>query len=154
MKKIDETPKTVNKLFSMDYHIETLLEADPGKVWELLTNKDKLLRWDSMLVELNGSIAPLQKIKLRSRMDPSRSFSLKISDFVSPKKMVWESGMLPFFKGVRTYQLNSVENGTHFIMHEKFSGLMLPMMRKMLPDCELLFGTYVKDLKKAIADGV
>lgn len=154
MKNIDETPKTINQLFSMDYHIEAMLETDVGNLWELLTNKDKLLRWDSMLLELDGSIAPLQKIKLKSKMDPSRSFSLKISDFELKKRMVWESGMLPFFKGVRTYQMNSVENGTHFIMHEKFSGLMLPMMRKMLPDCELLFGTYVKDLKKAIADEV
>ena len=34
-------------------------------------------------------------------------------------------------------------------MEERFSGLMLPLVKGSMPDFDAVFATYVKDLKRA-----
>jgi len=150
MKTISEKPTTEKRGNTIIYSVEAALPASPEVVWQKLINIEELLRWDSMLIELDGTIGPGGKIKLRSAISPKQTFSLKVSKFVPNKKMVWSSGMGPLFKGIRTYDLKPHPDGTHFHMHETFSGFMLPLIQNKLPDCDTLFGTYIKDLKKEL----
>ena len=63
--------------------------------------------------------------------------------------MVWRDGAAPMFQGVRTYVLKPKSDGsTDFLMQEMFSGLMLPMIVKSLPDFGPTFETYAQDLKR------
>ena len=58
--------------------------------------------------------------------------------------------MAPMFKGVRTFTLTPRGDGsTEFAMRERFSGLMLPMIKGSLPDFAPVFETYAADLKRA-----
>ena len=60
--------------------------------------------------------------------------------------MTWAGGVTPIFKGVRTFVLKPRTDGsTDFAMTERFSGLMLPLIKASL--------RYAKDLKQA-AEGV
>jgi hypothetical protein len=73
-----------------------------------------------------------------------------VSAFDAGRSMVWSDGMAPMFKGVRTFTLEPHEDGTTiFSMTERFSGLMLPVIRGSLPDFGPIFETYAKDLKRA-----
>ena len=150
MQAIDETPKTVKQSGKLIYSVEALLAASPETVWQKITTPEELLRWDSMLMEFEGEIKEGGKIKLRSKMSPKQVFKLNIPEFVPNLKMVWSSSMGPLFKGVRTYQLQPKDGGTYFSMKEEFSGWLLPIMKKALPDCDVLFGTYIKDLKNEL----
>jgi hypothetical protein len=52
------------------------------------------------------------------------------------------------FKGVRTFELKRRGDGTtDFAMQERFSGLMLPMIKGSLPDFGPVFERYATDLK-------
>jgi hypothetical protein len=63
--------------------------------------------------------------------------------------MVWSDGAAPMFKGVRTYTLTPRSDGTtEFSMVEVFRGLMLPMIKRSLPDFAPAFATYAEDLKR------
>ena len=58
-------------------------------------------------------------------------------------------GFAPLFKGVRTSTLAANPDGsTSFTMVEVFSGVMLPMIRRSLPDVGPSFVAYATDLKR------
>jgi len=64
--------------------------------------------------------------------------------------MVWTGGFAPVLKGVRTFQLKPRSDGsTDFEMEERFSGLMLPLVKGSMPDFGLIFERYADDLKRA-----
>lgn len=53
------------------------------------------------------------------------------------------------FRGTRTFELTPDEGGTRFAMHERFGGLMLPMIRGSLPDFREPFDRFASDLRRA-----
>ena len=151
MKDLLDSPQTHEENGVLTYYVATVLAVSPEVVWQNITNIEKLLKWDSMLLEMSGSIRENGKIKLRSAIKPKQTFKLKVSEFAPNKKMVWTSSMGPLFRGVRTYEVLPHDGGTTlFRMNEEFSGWLLPIMKGVLPDCNVLFGTYIRDLKKEI----
>ena len=64
--------------------------------------------------------------------------------------MTWTGGFAPMFKGVRTFELKPRGDGsTDFAMEERFSGLVLPLMKGSMPDFGPVFEAYANDLKRA-----
>jgi uncharacterized protein YndB with AHSA1/START domain len=126
------------------------IQAQPEKIWALLTNAAGFPRWNSTVQSIEGQIALGQKIRLRVPVAPKRVFKLKVSAFEPGKRMVWQDGAPPMFKGVRTFTLTPRDNGSiDFAMVEVFSGLMLPMIAGSLPDFAPSFERYAADLKRA-----
>jgi hypothetical protein len=72
-----------------------------------------------------------------------------VSVFEPERRMVWQDGMWPMFRGIRTFTLQENGKGTIFRMEEVFEGLMLPMIRPSLPDFGPIFDQYASDLQTA-----
>ena len=122
--------------------------ASPERVWALLTDARDFPRWNSTVTSIDGDISDGNKLKLRVPISP-RTFTPKVSDFHPPRRMVWSDGMAPMFRGVRTFEVKAHDDGTsEFTMVEVMSGLMLPMVRRSLPDFGPVFETYAADLKR------
>ncbi len=135
--------------FQMGYAIGINIKSHPDKIWSLLTNAKDFPRWNSTVKNIDGTISLGEKIQLRSTIAPKRIFKLKVSECIPEQTMVWRDGSAPMFQGVRTYRLKPKSDGsTDFLMHEMFSGLMLPMIAKSLPDFGPTFETYAQDLKR------
>lgn len=136
--------------FRMEYSAGTNIKASPNQVWTLMTNAADFTRWNSTIKSMDGRIGMGEVVKLVATIAPTRSFNLKVIEFVPEKKMVWtDEKTNPMFKGVRTYTLTSKANGsTDFTMSEVYTGLMLPMIAGSLPDFRPTFEQYVSDLKK------
>ncbi len=66
-----------------------------------------------------------------------------------PGRMVWTGGMpLGLFKGVRTYTLSrEASGGTQFHMREEYTGPMLPLMWRAMPDLGPAFEQFAAGLK-------
>jgi hypothetical protein len=63
--------------------------------------------------------------------------------------MVWQDGFFPMFQGTRTFFLSEQGGGvTRFEMEEVFRGLLLPMIKRSLPDFGPVFDRFAADLKK------
>jgi hypothetical protein len=63
--------------------------------------------------------------------------------------MTWTGGFAPIFKGVRTFVLTPRNGGsTDFVMEERFSGLILPLVKSSMPDFGPVFERYANDLKR------
>jgi hypothetical protein len=136
--------------FRMQCAVSIQIHSRPETIWSLLTNAAEFPRWNSTVQSIEGQIALGQKIRVRVPIAPKRVFKLKVSAFEPARRMVWQDGAPPMFKGVRTFTLVPGANGSvEFSMVEVFSGLMLPMIAGSLPDFAPSFERYAADLKRA-----
>ncbi|MBL7774720.1 MAG: SRPBCC domain-containing protein [Saprospiraceae bacterium] len=137
------TAVTVKKTFSRTTSITQTIHADPSIIWALLTNASDYARWNSTIVSIEGAIQPGEKIKLKSTLDPNRTFKLRVKQMVSEQKLVWGDAM-----GQRTYTLEKNGNATLFTMTERIGGLMFPLFANKIPSFDASFEQFTADLKK------
>lgn len=137
------------------YEAETTIDATPEQVWDVLTDLARYPRWDSGVTEAEGTIAHGSKIKLTTEVSPERAFPLKVKGLEAARKMVWEGG-LPFglFRGVRTFTLTPQGDATHVTVREEFTGPLLGMMWKTMPDLQPSFDQFVAGLKAEVESPV
>lgn len=136
--------------FRREWGVRAELSAPPARIWGLLTDATEFPRWNSTVTQIEGPIAPGQKLKVKVPIS-ERTFTPTVTTFDPEARMVWSDGAAPFFKGVRTFTLTPIESGrTRFEMVEVFTGLMLPMIAPSLPDFGPPFLRYAQDLKKEV----
>jgi hypothetical protein len=130
--------------------VRCAIRAAPERIWALLTDARGFTTWNTTVTSLEGEIVIGSKLALRVKLDPKRTFRPKVTKLQPAKSMEWSDGFAPMFRGVRTFTLTSGADGvTEFEMQEVFSGAMLPMIRKSLPDFGPAFETFAADLKRA-----
>jgi len=135
---------TVRKTFSRTTSVSTTIQADPSIVWALLTNAADYKRWNSTIVSIEGDIAVGEKIRLKSTLDPKRTFKLKVKKMEAEKSLVWGDAM-----GKRTYTLTPIGKGAVvFSMTEKIGGPMFPLFANKIPSFDASFDQFAADLKK------
>jgi hypothetical protein len=132
------------------FEATTFVQAKPERIWSILTDARGYTDWDSSVVRIEGRIAPGESIKLESKAAPGRAFPIKVTEFDAPGRMVWSGGMpIPgLFKGVRTFTLTPEGEGTRYTMREEYSGLLLPMIWKSMPDLGPSFRQWAAGLKR------
>ncbi len=68
----------------------------------------------------------------------------------APTRMVWVGGLpAGLFRGVRTFTLTPVDGGTELRMREEFSGPLLPLVWRGMPDLQPSFEQFVDGLARA-----
>lgn len=134
---------TIKKTFSRTTSISQLIDADAKTIWDALVNASDYPNWNSTVISIEGNIAEGEKIKLKSTLDPSRTFKLKVKEFIPQEKLVWGDAM-----GKRTYRLTTKGQSTLFSMTEKIGGLMFPLFASKIPSFDESFEQFVADLKK------
>lgn len=136
--------------FTLSYTVACDIDADPSRVWRLLTDAEGFTRWNSAVSRLDGPIAADRRLSLQVPIAPGRTFTPRVSVFDVERRMVWSDGLWPMFQGRRTFTLTPREGGgVRFEMTEVFSGWMLPMIKGSLPDFRAPFETWAADLKRA-----
>lgn len=125
------------------------IAATPDAIWAILTDAPNLSNWDSGVERVEGKIAPGETIKVFVKVNPGRAFPVKVTEFVPGQRMVWSGGMpLGLFKGVRTYTLSPQGTGvTKFTMREEYTGPLLPMIWRSIPDLGPSFQQFASGLK-------
>lgn len=135
--------------FRMDCSVGVNIKASPEKVWSILADGENYTKWNSTVTSFDGKLALGEKIHLKVKLDPKSTFSPKVTAFVPNRKLVFSDGMAPMFKGVRTYTLDGKPDGsTDVSVVEVFSGIMLPVIARSLPDFKPAFEQFAADLKK------
>jgi hypothetical protein len=132
-----------------EYSATTMIKASPETIWAILTNAPGYPEWDPVVDRIEGHIAPGEKITAFTKLSPGRAFPVKVTEFVPGQKMTWSSGMpLGLFKGERTFTLAPQSNGAvKFTVREVFSGLLLPLIGRSIPDMTGPFEQFVAGLK-------
>jgi hypothetical protein len=134
--------------FTMVCRVEVSIRASAGDLWRLLTDAGGFPRWNSTVTSIEGQIREGEQLRIKAP-GTDRAFTPKVSGFVPEQRMVWMGGFAPMFKGVRTFELRpGGEGSTTFVMEERFSGFILPLIKGSLPDFGPIFERYANDLKR------
>jgi hypothetical protein len=132
------------------YEAGRIIAAKPETIWAILTDAAGYTSWDSGVERVEGAISPGSKIKVFSRISPGRAFPVRVA-LDPPSRMTWTGGMpLGLFKGVRTFTLTAEsETLTRLDMREEFTGPLLSMIWKSMPDLTASFEQFADGLKEA-----
>lgn len=130
------------------YDATALIEAGPEAIWTILTDAPAYSHWDSGVERVEGRIAPGETIKVVSKANPGRAFPVKVTAFVPGQRMTWSGGMpLGLFRGVRTFTLTPEAGATRFTMREEYTGPLVPLIWRSMPDLAPSFEQFANGLK-------
>jgi hypothetical protein len=130
------------------YEATALIQARPEAIWAVLTDAPGYAGWDSGVVRVEGRIAPQETIKVVSEANPKRAFPVKVTEFSPAERMVWSGGMpLGLFKCERTFTLAPEDGATRFRMREEYTGPLLPLIWRSMPDLGPSFDQFARGLK-------
>jgi hypothetical protein len=132
------------------YDATATIKASPEAIWAILTDAPGYQAWDSGIERVEGSIAPGNRLKVVSKANPGRAFPVKVTEFPPGQRMTWSGGMpLGLFKGVRTFVLSPQGDGaTTLNVREEYTGPLLPMIWRTIPDLGPSFEQFVTGLKR------
>jgi hypothetical protein len=72
-----------------------------------------------------------------------------VTEFRPGERMTWEGGMpLGLFRGVRTFTLSPQGDATRFTVREEYTGPLLPMIWRSMPDLGPSFDKFATGLKR------
>jgi len=138
----------MHSAFSMTCVVEVNIHANAKVIWTLLTDANGFPRWNSTVTGVEGQIRNGERLRLHVP-GTNRTFTPKVSGVEPNARMVWTGGVAPMFKGVRTFILRPSEDGsTDFTMDERWSGLLLPLVKGSMPDFGPVFQQFAGDLKR------
>ncbi|MCR9144899.1 MAG: SRPBCC domain-containing protein [bacterium] len=124
------------------------INAPAEKIWEILTNGAAYPEWDPYCEKIEGEIAAGETIRAFTKLSPGRAFPVKVAEFEPAARMVWTGGMpLGLFRGERSFTLTPAGKGVNFQLREVFSGPMLFLIGRSLPDMTGPFQEFVAGLK-------
>lgn len=132
----------------MHFSAETEINASPEKIWAILTDASKYPEWDVQMNKLEGTIGLNEQITAHTKLS-DRAFPVKVTEFVPNQQMTWVGGMpLGLFTGVRVFRLEPKGKATVFKLREDYSGLLLGIFGRTLPDLNKVFAEFAANLKK------
>lgn len=134
------------------FETSTTIAASPERVWEVLADIASWPDWDSGVVRVEGELEQGSRIKVVSELNPKRAYPVKVAELEPARGMRWTGGMpLGLFRGVRTYTLTPEGEGrTRFEMREEFSGPLLPLIWRSMPDMNPSFRQFAEGLKQRV----
>jgi hypothetical protein len=132
------------------YEVRRHIAVEPEQAWEVLTDGDQLVAAGTGIRRIDGLIEPGSTFTLWSEAAPDRGFKTRVVEMQEPHRMVWEGGLpIDLFRGVRTFTLTATGGGTDFVMREEFTGLLLPLIWRSMPDLQPSFDTFADGLARA-----
>jgi uncharacterized protein YndB with AHSA1/START domain len=137
------------------YEAMSTIAASPEAVWAVLIDGAGWAAWESGVDAVEGRIALGETIKIRAQAAPGRTFPVKVTTFEPPVRLRFSGGMpLGLFRGVRTYTLSpDTVGGTDFHMREEYTGPLLGLIWRSMPDLGPSFDTFAQGLKRRVESG-
>lgn len=130
------------------YSASIEINASAETVWKIITDANSYPTWDLAMNRIEGKLELGETVKFFTKLS-EQAFPIKVTAFEPSKKLVLTGGMpLGLFKSERIHSLFFKDGKTHFHTEEIFSGLLLPVFGKNIPDLTENFQGFVVALKK------
>ncbi|WP_294670200.1 SRPBCC domain-containing protein [uncultured Fluviicola sp.] len=116
---------------------QIIIEATPDRVWEVLTDFEKYSGWNPFIKSIQGKVHTGEKIIVRLEPPGAKGMTFKprVLAFDKNEQFRWIGHL--FFPGLfdGEHRFELIDNGdgtTTFIQAEKFKGILVRMLSKML----------------------
>lgn len=131
------------------YRAAITIHASPEAIWKVLTDAGGYPRWDQTMDHIEGRLALGETVKFFTKLS-AQAFPVKVTAFEPGEKLVLSGGLpLGLFKSERTHTLTPAGSGdTNFTTEETFSGLLLGLFGRSIPDLTENFQGFAAALKR------
>jgi hypothetical protein len=132
-----------------EYRASTMITATPERIWAILIDGAAYPEWEPNTIRIDGRIGPGEQLTAFSKLSPGRAFPVTVTQFVPGQKMTWTGGMpLGLFTGERSFVLVPRDDGaTEFTLREVFTGPLVGLLGRSLPDLNAAFAEFAASLK-------
>lgn len=116
----------------MELKTEIIINAEPSKVWEILTDFENYPNWNPFIKSLTGNVKIGNQIKIELQ---GMTFKPKVLTFEKEKEFSWLGHLLfkGLFDGEHLFKLIDNKDGTtKFEQSEKFKGILVSLFKKKL----------------------
>ena len=136
------------------------IPASPATVWQVLTETDRYGEWNPFMTELSGELAVGRRLTVTIRPGRrSMTFRPTVLAVEDGTLVRWRGrpGVPGVLDGEHELRLEATpDGGTRFVQREVFTGLLVPLARRVLDDTETGFAEMdaaVRDRAVARAAG-
>jgi hypothetical protein len=123
----------------MAHEIRTEIEIDAPteRVWSVLTDFAAYPSWNPFVVHIEGNLAPEGRLEvhLRPPGGSGMKFRPRITEFEKGRRLGWMGhlGIPGLFDGAHHFEVVALPgNRTRMIQSERFSGVLVPFLKKSL----------------------
>jgi hypothetical protein len=114
------------------------IQAPAATVWQVLTDTDRYQDWNPFMPRLSGRLAPGERLTITVRPGTrTMTFRPTVLAVEDGTLICWRGrlGMPGLFDGEHELRLEpTADGGTRFVQRESFTGLLVPMMPRVLDD--------------------
>jgi hypothetical protein len=132
------------------------IDAPPAAVWAALTDFASYPAWNPFIPEASGVVAAGEILTLRMVSDGrSRTFTPEVLAVRENAELRW-LGVLRWrwlFSAEHLFSLSPTSNGTRLVHAERFDGVLVPLLRKMITQAERDFRSFNAALKERVESG-
>jgi hypothetical protein len=130
------------------FEAETMIYARSSTVWDIITDAANYTVWESGITRVDGQVRNGGTIRIRTRIGGNRNLRLRVRQ-IPGEVMTWTGGLpLGLFTGVRTFTLSPQGGKTHLRVKEEFSGPLLGLIGRIVPDMGQDCTGYVNAVKE------
>lgn len=116
---------------------ELPIQAAADKVWQILMNFENYGKWNPFITAISGSTTVGSQLKVQLRLPGHKPMNIapKVSLCEPKRHFAWQGHMFfrGLFDGEHHFELEVLDKNTcRFLHYEKFSGILLPLLWRML----------------------
>ncbi len=141
---------------------EATITAPPSVVWRVLTDLPRYAEWCTLLRHRGGRMGLGERLQLRLELPreqgSSYDFAPTVVAFEPERELAWlgTTGVRGVFDGRHRFVLTPVAGGTQLLNEETFTGLLLPIIGRMLRGAQPGYAALTAEIKaraEALARG-
>jgi hypothetical protein len=134
---------------------EIEIDASPEAVWDVLADTASYPDWNPFVRKVEGELREGAKLEVRIAPPGGREMTFKpvVLAAQPARELRWVGRLLlpRFFDGEHSFRLEPLEGGrTRFVQSERFSGLLVPLLRSSLAKTGAGFSEMNQALKKRV----
>jgi hypothetical protein len=115
---------------------EIEIDASPDEVWSTLVDLSRYSEWNPFIVAAEGDALVGSRLRLRMMRSDDRAMTIKprVSVVDRPRTFEWVGrlGVPGIFTGRHRFELHPTTTGTRLVQSERFTGVLVPFLSRML----------------------
>jgi hypothetical protein len=120
-----------------ELHTQIRIQATPETVWSIFSDFKNYSRWNPFIRAVEGSYTPGAKLRVLLQQPGSKGMTMTptLLAVVPNREFRWIGRLLMpgLFDGEHRFELHDNGDGsTTFIQAERFKGILVPFLKKML----------------------
>ncbi|MGB7860061.1 MAG: SRPBCC domain-containing protein [Acidimicrobiia bacterium] len=125
---------TVDEPVRLQTRVE--IDAEPSRIWDHLTDLESFSEWNPFVTRAAGKVAVDERLELLMGQNGSRQITIRptVTEVVPNAVLEWigHLGFRGIFDGRHRFELAATQEGTTMIHSEEFTGVLVPVLERML----------------------